>query len=159
MTCQELDDRLEALAAGDEPETHEAHAHLEGCVRCQAAFARARQIDRLLAARPAPAAPPRFHTAVLARVRRERWQSEQSIDRWFNLAVATSALLVVAGVWLLANVSGVAAVSGDAGRLVREAAAIAVARLAENLPTYVAATGVLLSTVALWWWAEQRPSP
>ncbi|MGH9330247.1 MAG: hypothetical protein ACRD09_07390, partial [Vicinamibacterales bacterium] len=115
MTCDEMDDRIEALAAGDDPHTEQTRAHLDGCVRCQAALARAHQIERLLAARPVEAAPPRFAAAVAAHVRRERWQSEQSLDRWFNVIVAACALLAAAGLWLLANASGMAAVGTDAG--------------------------------------------
>lgn len=155
MTCHEMDDRIEALAAGDDPHTEETRAHLDGCVRCQAALARALQIEHLLAARPVQAAPPRFAAAVSAHMRRERWQSEQALDRWFNLIVAACVVLAAAGLWLLANVSGMAAVGADAGRLIREGAGIAAERLSRDLPTYVAATGILLSTIAIWWWAEQ----
>jgi hypothetical protein len=155
MTCHEMDDRIEALAAGDEPMTEQVRAHLDGCVRCQAALARAQQIERLLAARPLQAPPPRFTEAVAAHVRRERWESEQALDRWFNVIVAACVLLAAAGLWLLANVSGMAAVGADAGRLMREGAGIAAERLARDLPTYVAATGILLTTVAIWLWAER----
>jgi hypothetical protein len=154
MTCHEMDDRIEALAAGDEPQTDETRAHLEGCVRCQAALARAHQIERLLAGRPAQAAPPQFAQAVAAHVRRERWQSEQSLDRWFNMIVVACVLLLAGGLWLLANVTGMAAVGADAGRLISQGAGLAAQRLARDLPTYVAATGILLSTIAIWWWAE-----
>jgi hypothetical protein len=155
MTCHELDERIEALAAGDETPTDQVRAHLDGCVRCQAALAQARQIERLLAARPVQAPPARFTEAVAAHVRRERWESEQALDRWFNVIVAACVLLAAAGLWLLANVSGMAAVGADAGRLMREGAGIAAERLARDLPTYVAATGILLSSVAIWWWAER----
>jgi anti-sigma factor RsiW len=154
MTCQEMDDRIEALAAGDEPHTDETRAHLEGCVRCQAALARAQQIERVLAGRPTQAAPPQFAQAIAARVRRERWQSEQALDRWFNVIVVACVLLLAAGLWMLANVSGMAAVGADAGRLMREGAGLAAERLARDLPTYAAAMGILLSTIAIWWWAE-----
>jgi hypothetical protein len=155
MTCQQLDERIEALAAGDEPHTEETSAHLDGCVRCQAALARAQQIERLLAAQPVHAAPPRFAEMIAAHVRRERWESEQALDRWFNLIVVACALLAAGGLWLLANLSGVAAVGADAGRLMREGAELAAGRLARDLPTYIAATGILLSTIAVWLWAER----
>jgi hypothetical protein len=155
MTCHEMDDRIEALAAGDEPHTAATRAHLDGCVRCQAALARAQQIERLLAARPMEAAPARFADAVAAHVRRERWKSEQALDRWFNLIVVACALLAAAGLWLLANISGAAAIGADAGQLMRQGAQLAAVRLARDAPTYVAATGILLSTVAIWLWAER----
>jgi anti-sigma factor RsiW len=156
MTCRDLDDRIEALAAGDEPQSTETRAHLDGCVRCQAAFARAVQIERLLAARPAPPAPPRFATAVSANLRRERWESEQSLDRWFNLIVAASVVLAAGGLLLLANVSGMAAVGAETGRILREGMGVAAARLAADLPTYIVATGIVFTTVAIWWWAEEN---
>jgi hypothetical protein len=155
MTCQQMDERIEALAAGDEQHTADTRAHLDGCVRCQAALARAQQIERLLAARPVHAAPPRFAEAIAAQVRQKRWESEQALDRWFNLIVVACALMAAVGLWLLANISGVAAVGADTGRLMREGAGLAAARLARDLPTYVAATGILLSTVAIWLWAER----
>jgi hypothetical protein len=155
MTCHEMDDLIEALAAGDEPHTAATRAHLDGCVRCQAALARAQQIERLLAGRPAHAAPPRFAEMIAAHVRRERWESEQALDRWFNVMVAACALLAAGGLWLLANISGVTAIGADAGRLVREGAGLAAARMAVDLPMYVAATGILISTIAIWLWAER----
>ena len=50
---------------------------------------------------------------------------------------------------------GVAAVGADAGRLMREGLGLAAGRLAQDLPTYIAATGILLSTIAVWLWAER----
>lgn len=156
MTCEELDDRIEALTGGDAPHTAATRAHLAECPRCQAAFARARQIEEWLAADPAPPAPARFTGDVLARLRRERWQSEQALDRWFNVTIAAAVVLVVMAIALLANVSGMAAVSADVARLMREGSSLAAARLAANLPTYAVGTGLLASTFAVWWWAERR---
>jgi anti-sigma factor RsiW len=158
MTCQELDDRIEALASEDVPQTPATQAHLAECLRCQAAFARARRLEQWLVARPAPPAPPRFTADVLARVRRERWQSEQALDRWFNLTIAAASLLVVMAVALLANVSGIAAVSADVARVMRDGMSLVAARFAADLPTYAIASGLLLSTIAVWWLAEQRTS-
>lgn len=76
MTCQDVLNRIEALAAGDEAATPEVRAHLEGCLSCAAALATARHIEDALASRPAPPAPARFTTAVVARVHQERWRSE-----------------------------------------------------------------------------------
>ncbi|HEX2442660.1 MAG TPA: hypothetical protein VHJ77_01850 [Vicinamibacterales bacterium] len=156
MTCQEFEDRIDALASGDEVQTHETRAHLETCHRCQAAFARAVQVEQFLASRPAPAAPPRFTPRVSIAVRHATWESEQSLDRWFNVAVAASILLAACGVWLLANVSGMAAVGADAGRLLRDGAALAAERFGGNVAVYFGATLVLLFSVAVWSWAEQN---
>lgn len=156
MTCQELDDRIEALASGDAPQTPATQAHLAECLRCQAAFARARRIERWLADPAPPQAPSRFTADVLARVRRERWQSEQALDRWFNLTIAAGVLLVVTAVALLTNVSGLAAVTADVARVMRDGTSVMADRLAADLPTYAVATGLLTSTIAVWWWAERR---
>jgi anti-sigma factor RsiW len=156
MTCQEFDERIDALAAGDEVQTPETRAHLETCHRCQAAFARAVQIEQTLASRPAPPAPPSFTSRVTSAVRHANWESEQSLDRWFNVAVAVSILLAACGVWLLANVSGMAAVGADAGRLLRDGATLAADRFGGNVAAYFGATLVLLFSVAVWSWAEQN---
>jgi anti-sigma factor RsiW len=156
MTCRELEDRIEPLAAGDEPQTAETQAHLAGCVRCQSAFARARQIEEWLSSPPQLPAPQGFTSDVLARVRRDRWQSEQALDRWFNLTIAAAALLVVMAIALLANVSGLAAVTADVARVMRDASSLMAGRVTSDFPTYAVATGLLLTTVALWWWAEQH---
>jgi anti-sigma factor RsiW len=156
MTCQPFEDRIEPFASGDEVQTGETRAHLESCHRCQAAFARAVQIEQALASRPAPPAPPGFTARVAAAVRHASWESEQSLDRWFNVAVAVSILLAACGVWLLANVSGMAAVGADAGRLLRVGAALAAERFGGNVAVYFGATLVLLFSVAIWSWAEQN---
>jgi anti-sigma factor RsiW len=156
MTCQQFEDRIDALASGDEVQTGETRAHLESCHRCQAAFARAVQIEQLLASRPSPSAPPGFTSRVTAAVRHASWESEQSLDRWFNVAVAVSILLAACGVWLLANVSGMAAVGADAGRLLRDGATLAAERFGGNAAVYFGATLVLLFSVAVWSWAEQN---
>ena len=87
MTCREVQESIEAIAAGDEPATGAFRAHVETCARCAAALATARRIEESLAARPAPAAPARFAATVVARIRREHWRAEQQVDRMFNIAV------------------------------------------------------------------------
>ena len=84
MTCAALLDLVDAIAAGDLEPDHEMRAHLESCPTCAAELASARRIEALLAARAAPEAPPRFTVAVQHRIRTERWNAEQRVDRIFN---------------------------------------------------------------------------
>src|SRR4051812_20720979 len=97
MTCRDVLDRVEAVAAGDEPASAEFRAHLEGCISCAAARAEARRIEGMLAARPAPPAPARFTAAVTSHIRQVRWRSEQYVDRMFNIALLLGALTIAAG--------------------------------------------------------------
>lgn len=158
MTCKDALDLVEAVAAGDLVASPDLRAHLETCLRCAGALASARRVDSLLAAREAPAAPPRFTAVVLQRLRRERWRSEQQVDRLFNAAIAAALLLIGAGVLALMNLSGVlaaaagtwTAVAALTGQIARDAA--------PSVNTYVAGVFLLLSALGMWWWAERRLS-
>src|SRR5436190_8265031 len=109
MTCRDVLDRVEAVAAGDEPASAEFRAHLEGCIACAAALAQARRIEAMLAARPAPPAPVRFAAAVNSHIRQERWRSEQHVDRMFNVALLLGAVTIAAGVLALSNINALTA--------------------------------------------------
>ncbi len=145
------------VASGEEPASDAFRVHVEGCIRCAAALATARRIHEVLEARPAPDAPPRFTAAVLARVRTERWRSEQQVDRLFNVALVIGVLAVVGGLVALFNLGGVIGAVGGAtevlGRIVRESSRQA----APALSTYLAAAGLLTVTLVAWWLAEHRP--
>lgn len=158
MTCREVDDRIELVASGEEPATDAFRAHVEGCIRCAAALATARRIHDVLQARPAPAAPAKFTAAVLARVRTERWHSEQQVDRLFNVALVVGVLAVVGGIAALFNLGGVIGAVGGVtdmlARLVRESGRQA----APVFSTYLLAGGLLGVTLAAWWFAERRLS-
>ena len=154
MTCADVLDRVEAVAAGDlEPDGPLRH-HVETCPRCAAALATARRIETFLSERPVMDAPQRFVPALQQRIRVERWQAEQRVDRIFNLAIAAAVLLFVGGIVVLVRgsawVEGVAQLSA----FVASAGAHAVDTAAPSLTTYVAATGLFISGVAMWWWAE-----
>ncbi len=88
--------------------------HLTTCPNCAAALVSARALERMLRVRSIPKPPAQFTTRTLARVRRARWRSEQFLDVGFNVAIAAVVLTVIAGVWILLNRSGLAAVSNDA---------------------------------------------
>ena len=157
MTCRDFSDLVEAIAAGDEPAA-EVRAHLESCPSCAAALATARRIEAALSRREAPAAPAQFTSMVQQRIRRERWQTEERVDRVFNLAIAAAVILVVGGLAALLNLGGL--LSGAArfltlattvgGEVARDAAPV--------ISTYLAAAGLLVSALGLWWWADRRLS-
>ncbi len=154
MTCNDLLDLVEPIAADELTPTAEMRAHLETCPSCASARATARRIEATLAARLVVEAPPRFAASVHARIRRERWVAEQRVDRIFNVAIAAAVLLLAGGVFFLLRGSAVLegtvqflALAGTFGDQAAQAAA-------PSAGTYVAATGLFVSGLAMWWWAE-----
>jgi len=109
MTCATALDLVEAIAAGEVLVDAEMRLHIETCPRCAAALAAARIVESALAAREAPEAPERFVSMVLQRIRREGWQTEQQVDRFFNVAVVAALVLVIGGIAALMNLGGVLA--------------------------------------------------
>lgn len=154
MSCTEMDALIEPIAAGEIDPDASMRAHLAICLTCARALALARQIDRVLAAQPAPDPPPGFTVQLMARLRRERWRSEQYLDLAFNLAVALATAAGIGGLWLVLSASGLAGVSADLVRVFVAAADAAVASLAPALPAYGLAAAVFVSGMAIWWWAE-----
>ncbi len=132
--------------------------HLESCPRCAAALASARRIEAALVSWPQAGAPADLASAVLARVRNERWTSEQRIDRIFNLTIAFALLVVVGSVAALTNIGGVIVAAEWVWRVGAAAAAQLARQAAPVVATYVGAAGVLMSAIIMWWWAEQRLS-
>lgn len=155
MTCQDVVHLVEAIAAGDLEVADEVRRHVETCPRCASALASARRIELALRGWPAPEAPPRFGTAVLSRIRNDRWQTEQRVDRIFNVAIALSLALIVAGVAALANVG---AVIGMAGWIWGAVTAVSgdVAQQPPRAASYIGAAGLLMSALVMWWWADRR---
>jgi anti-sigma factor RsiW len=156
MTCREVVDRIEAVAAGDEPATPELRSHLEGCLACAAALAEARRIEAALAARPARSAPASFSAAVTSRIRQERWRSEQHIDRVFNIALVLGVLAVGVGVLALFNVDALAAALTASVGILNRVSEEVVVQAARRVPTYFGAAGFLATALLVWWWAERR---
>ena len=154
MTCDEVDEIVEAVAAGDLPMDAALTAHLDGCPGCAAALATARRIENYFATRSAVAAPEQFTRAVLQRIRRERWQSEEQVDRLFNFAMVAAGLLLVLGAAVLFNMSVVLHVAATASQLLTVAAEQALRQVAPAIGTYVAATALLASALGMWWWAD-----
>jgi anti-sigma factor RsiW len=149
-----LDDALDALGGGDRTTAAEEQAHLDACARCRARLALARQVDRVLAARPQPPLPEGFPGAVMARVGQERWRVEQALDIGFNIAVAAGVLLVATGLLGLAWASGGVVIGVDLARLTGEALSVLGARLLPQAQVVTAALLLLAGALGAWWWAE-----
>ena len=107
MRCEAVDPFIEAVAVGD-PVPDEVAAHV-GVVRSDAPprLAMAQRIEMALASRAVAVPPADFTTAVIGRVRRDRWRAEQVVDFGFNVAVSLGVLLIVAGLAGLAWRAGV----------------------------------------------------
>jgi predicted anti-sigma-YlaC factor YlaD len=157
MFCDEALDAIEAIAAGDLTPQGRVAQHLDSCRQCAAALEAARRLDRMLHARPVPKPPQQFTSRTMARVRRARWRREQVVDAGFNLALGLVALGVVAWVGLLLFRGGLmtSSVSPAAVALVQSGVVSLARRVAPSLPLYGAATALVLSALAIWWWAER----
>jgi len=162
MTCREVQESIEAVAAGDEPVTAALRAHIEGCPGCAAALATARRIEAALAARPAPAAPARFTAAVTARIRGEHWRAEQQVDRMFNAAVAAGVVAIGAGTLALFNIDTVMTATTAAAAVLTDALTQQGSRTtmqgAPAMWTYLLAAGLVGTSLMVWRWAES-PRP
>lgn len=156
MTCKELTDFVEPIAAGDLEPDAEMRAHFETCPPCASALASARRLEAALAGPEAPPAPARFTSLVLQRVRRERWRMEQNVDRLFNLAIVASLLIVAAGVFALMNLSGVVAGASEAWTLMSSVSGLVARAAVPSVNTYIAAGGLLATALGMWGWAERR---
>ena len=155
MFCDEALETIEAVAAGDLTPEGRIADHLATCPNCGAALETARKLERLLQSRSLPQPPPNFTSRTLTRVRRARWRNEQFLDVGFNVAIVAIVLAIVGGVWLLFNHSGLNAVSSDAVSLFGTGVVALARHVAPALPLYAGATAVLLTALALWWWAER----
>ena len=155
MFCDEVLETIEAIAAGEIAPTGALAAHLESCANCRAALADARAIDQLLQRRPVPAPPPQFTSRALARIRRERWRSDQVLDTIFNLSVLALVVGAIVGAWLAIDASGMTGLGDDARAFAGMAATALFRRIAPAVPIYAAATILLGAAVLIWWWAER----
>jgi anti-sigma factor RsiW len=159
MTCREVADLIEPIAAGELEPPPAARAHLESCPSCALMLATARRLEASLAADQPPRVPDRFVAAVLQRVRRERWRMERNVDLLFNAAIAVALLIVGAGAFALLNVSGVTSASSDAWAGLSAMSAQIARQMAPAINTYIAAAGLLITALGMWWWAERIPNP
>ena len=75
-------------------------------------------------------------------------------DRIFNLAIAAAVLLFVGGIVFLVQGSAWVESVAQLSALMASAGSHAADAAAPSLTTYVAATGLFVSGLAMWWWAE-----
>jgi anti-sigma factor RsiW len=155
MFCDEALEAIEAVATGELTPDGRIADHLATCPDCAAALDSARKLERLLQARAVPQPPANFTSRTLARVRRARWRSEQFLDVGFNAAIVAIVAAIFVGLWMLLNRSGLTAVSGDAMSLFRTGVMTVVRQVTPSLPLYAGAMAVVLTALALWWWAER----
>jgi hypothetical protein len=155
MFCDEILETVELIASGELIPSPRLVDHLASCRGCAAALESARRVDALLRSRPAPPAPAQFSSRVMSRMRRARWRSEQWLDWGFNVALAVAGALVVSGLWIVMRQSGLATVSRDAIELLGPGMMLFVRRISPSVPLYAAATALLGTALAVWWWAER----
>jgi hypothetical protein len=156
MLCRDVLDLIEPIAAGDLRPDDALRAHLESCVACAAALASAQRLESALAAMDFPAAPDAFAAVVLRRIRSDRWQADQRVDRLFNVAIVAAVLLIVGAVVAMLNVETLFALSASAWEILREGMRPSVRAAVPQVSTYIAAAGLLASALGMWWWAERR---
>jgi hypothetical protein len=158
VTCPDAVNLVEAIAAGDLQVNDEIRSHFESCPRCAAALASARRVESLLQARPKVQPAARFTETVLSRIRNEKWETEERVDRIFNVAIVVAVLLVVGSILALTNVGVVLGAAGSLWGLMASAGGRAVDTAAPTFLTYIAAAGLLMSALGMWWWADRRIS-
>jgi hypothetical protein len=76
----------------------------------------------------------------------------------FNVAIAFALVVVAGGIAALMNLSGVLSGAAMLWDTLAIAGQTAVRHVAPALVTYVAAGGLLLTALGMWWWAERRLS-
>jgi hypothetical protein len=158
MYCDEALDAVEAVAAGEVTPDGRLADHYATCPNCAAALGDARALDQMLQNRPVPKPSAQFTTRAMTRVRRARWRSDQVLDIAFNVAIAAVVITIVAAAWTLVRRSGmtaVSAVSNDAVEVMTRGLVTLVHRIGPSLPLYGAATALLATALAVWWWAER----
>jgi anti-sigma factor RsiW len=154
MTCEEADTLIEAVAVGESvPE--ELATHLAACAQCASRLALARRIDLTLKERLVPMASRGFTASVMARLRRDRWRTEQVVDLSFNIAVATGLLLVMGGIAGFAWRAGAFAIGGDIAALMVSATRTFVERAALDMRVITAIMLLASTAFGLWWWSEE----
>ena len=156
MQCADVLELVEPIAAGDLLPDERVRDHLHSCPACAGALASAQRLETLLKGREFPTAPASFASQVLQRIRRDRWRSEQNVDRLFNVAIVAAVILIAGGLLALLNVGTVISLTGSVWALLKEGSRETVRTAAPTVLTYVAAAGLLASALGMWAWAERR---
>ena len=157
MTCHEAQDLVEAVAAGDGAAPPAFTEHLAGCRDCALALELARDVERTLAMQAQPSAPADFTRVVAGAIRRGRWEYDEHIDRAFNVAITVGICLIVVAIVGLLNMSALAQLLIAAGDTVAALPRWAPASTdVPALPTAGISTAIVLTGIAVWWWAERR---
>ena len=95
---------------------------------------------------------------MLQRIRRNQWRTEQAVDRVFNVAIVLALFLVAGGVLAVLNVGGVLALMASAWDVFAGVGTSVARTAAPSLNTYIAAAALLVSALAMWWWADRTLS-
>jgi anti-sigma factor RsiW len=154
MHCEAVDPFIEAVAVGDSVPDH-VTAHIASCARCAPRLAMAQRIEASLVSRAVAVPSTDFTSAVIGRVRRERWRAEQVVDFGFNVAVGLGVLLIVAGLAGLAWRTGVLQIGGEMSTLLLRAVRTAATRAVADSQLVVFVALLLTTAAGLWWWAEE----
>ena len=155
MTCDDVQNAIELIAAGEMTPDAQMASHLATCRSCAAALETAERIDALLRQRPVPAPPAQFTARTMAGIRRARWRNEQMIDWGFNAALALIGVAVAAVIWIFVRRSGFTFVGNDALQLFGAGMRTVLQRVSPSLPVYALATMLLITALGIWWWAER----
>jgi anti-sigma factor RsiW len=155
MTCDDVLNAVELIAAGELTPDGLMATHLATCTSCSSALEQARRLDALLRQRPVATPTVQFTARTMARIRRARWRNEQMIDWVFNGALLVVAVTIMAGIWIVVSRSGFTFVGNDALRLFGAGMRTFIERVAPSLPIYALATVLLMTALGIWWWAER----
>lgn len=158
MTCDDVQNAIELIAAGELTPDAATSSHLATCAPCASALEAARRLDALLRQRPIPAPPAQFTARTMAGIRRARWRNEQMIDWGFNAVLALVAVAIAAGIWIVVSRSGFTLVGNDALQLFNAGMRTFAQRVSPSLPIYALATALLVTALGIWWWAERDAS-
>ena len=154
MRCEHADPFIEAIAIGETVPDAVA-AHVASCAGCAARLTMARHVETALATRVVAAPPETFTTAVIMRLRRDRWRAEQVVDFGFNVAVGIGVLIIAAGLAGVAWRAGVMQIGGEMSTILLAAIRAAATRAVADARLIVLVALLFTTAIGLWWWAEE----